>query len=472
MRPWIAPVLGLFVLLHVLPSAHANSALYTWGRVQPGRVPALSTQSGWQLDRAPEVLPHTLANVNNPVYFSSSSSSSSNAQESATNVSTAIEVSAATVNITGIASGKSYSVAWSAVTNELFVWGYNDHGVLCLNNAVAVAATPIPVILPENEVIVKVAAAQSTFALLTQSGRVYTCGAGGLGQLGNGKRIDSPAFVHVAMSDIIDVVAADNTFLVETYSGDFYTWGSNANGLLGANLLAEHVPISTRPVKVEDLSDPTGIATLGSGMQHFYVAKTNDSGNEIYYWGMSKPFQLLAGHTSSRGLPFAALKPQRLPEFEALLGTHSFGSICSGLEHGAFINYNGDKLYTWGSYGRGTLDVLNGRANATYHERLFSELSANNTRIASLACGEDFGLALTANGAVYGWGANRRQQLGNTMQPTVSQIGNQELVPPHMSSLFGVTPPVVIYTDYTASPASAITASRQFAQVVVSAIAG
>ncbi|KAG0049101.1 Williams-Beuren syndrome chromosome region 16 protein [Gryganskiella cystojenkinii] len=119
--------------------------------------------------------------------------------------------------------------------NQIWIWGNSEYGQCMLNKKIDRILEPIhiPHPIPESEVIQQVAAGGTFGLLLTESGKVYTCGYGALG-LGKEKtQILMPEQIS-SLSNIIKIVASTDYAAAINDKGELFTWGTcGETGRLG-----------------------------------------------------------------------------------------------------------------------------------------------------------------------------------------------------------------------------------------------
>jgi alpha-tubulin suppressor-like RCC1 family protein len=149
--------------------------------------------------------------------------------------------SGASLTIEGVAAGAHHSLAWrtGSGTNRIYSWGRNNRGQLGRGTVGTNENAPAVVTLPASGDVQQVAAGgEHTLALYT-NGNVYSWGANGAGQLGrNGTTDDmNPAQVTfpglTAGSTIIEIAAGANHSLARDSDGQVWSWGANGDGQLG-----------------------------------------------------------------------------------------------------------------------------------------------------------------------------------------------------------------------------------------------
>ena len=93
--------------------------------------------------------------------------------------------------------------------------------------------------------------------------------------------------------------------------------------------------------------------------------------------------------------------PQHIP------GSNSFVQVACGDDFAVALNAQG-QVYSWGTNKYGNL----GLGYVPYKVSTPRHISSLNDAMALIACGASHSLVLTTDGRVYGWGANMYGQLG------------------------------------------------------------
>ncbi|KAG0305741.1 Williams-Beuren syndrome chromosome region 16 protein [Linnemannia gamsii] len=119
--------------------------------------------------------------------------------------------------------------------HQLWIWGNAEYGQCMVNKKIDRILEPmhIPHPIPETETIASVAAGGTFGLLLTQSGKVYTCGYGALGLGRNKNQILMPEQI-TGLSGVRKIVASTDYAAAITDKGELYTWGTcGETGRLG-----------------------------------------------------------------------------------------------------------------------------------------------------------------------------------------------------------------------------------------------
>lgn len=140
----------------------------------------------------------------------------------------------------------------------------SDYGCLALSKSGRVFTIPSPLVLP-GLVVTDIACGNEHYALLTESGLVYTWGSGSRGQLGHGdlepeekpRLVETLAGMQVCC---ISVGAWHNAAV--TSSGDLYTWGWGTDGQLGIDDSVTDDDHDHRPTASQKLKTDAQVSVL------------------------------------------------------------------------------------------------------------------------------------------------------------------------------------------------------------------
>ncbi|XP_019782571.1 serine/threonine-protein kinase Nek8 isoform X4 [Tursiops truncatus] len=262
----------------------------------------------------------------------------------------------------------------------------------------------VPLRLPMlNTEVVQVAAGRTQKAGVTRSGRLILweappLGAGGDPLLPGAVEQQQPQFIsrflegqsgvtikHVACGDLFTACLTDR--------GIIMTFGSGSNGCLGHGSL-------------NDISQPTIVEALlgyemvqvACGASHVLALSTE---RELFAWGRGDGGEEPAPHQQvEEALSFTPLGSAPLDR-EPLL------SVDLGTAHSAAVTASGD-CYTFGSNQHGQLGTIARRVS-----RVPCQVQGlQGIKIAMVACGDAFTVAIGAESEVYSWGKGARGRLG------------------------------------------------------------
>jgi alpha-tubulin suppressor-like RCC1 family protein len=300
-----------------------------------------------------------------------------------------------------LSAGYGVSLGVSA-KQELLVWGWNPLGVCG-----AQAVSEIPALIKVVNAPVCIAAGQSIFAAIEQTGSLYTWGLNVDHALGRAtEQMNAlPGVVH-GLPAMRAVALGDNFMIALSREGEVFSFGSNSAGQLGLGHLrtvgtAERVQLnvskdaaSTDAVSKDVASKLTAsIKSIAVGATH--VLALCREGN-VYAWGSNQYGQLGHQHKRYNSQPTLIEMSEKITDIAA--GTHfSLALTESG------------NVYAWGWNGFGQLATNDTRPRSTPTKVL------GLTQIQAIAAGEMHALALGKR-ALYGWGSNDAGQLGRAAQ--------------------------------------------------------
>ncbi|WP_448059535.1 RCC1 domain-containing protein [Cellulomonas hominis] len=293
---------------------------------------------------------------------------------------------------TQVAAGAGHSLALTA-DGRVYAWGDNWAGQLG-DGTTATRTEPVPVALPVGAGPVTQVVAGYYYSLaLTADGRVYAWGFNLLGQLGDGTTASSSSPVPVTMppgvAAFTAVAAGGSHSLALTADGLAYGWGLNGSGELGDGTTTNHAT-------PEPVSMPGGVqlSAVVAGDVHS-LALTSDGA--VYAWGANSSGEVGDGTTTDR------LAPVDVP----LPGGATAAQLAAGDTHSLAVTSDG-RLLVWGGNDSGQL------GDGTALERLSPvEVLLLPGAPVQVAGGEEFTVALLADGSASAWGGNDSGQLGD-----------------------------------------------------------
>ncbi|XP_033279262.1 serine/threonine-protein kinase Nek8 isoform X4 [Orcinus orca] len=281
----------------------------------------------------------------------------------------------------------------------------------------------VPLRLPMlNTEVVQVAAGRTQKAGVTRSGRLILweappLGAGGGPLLPGAVEQQQPQFIsrflegqsgvtikHVACGDLFTACLTDR--------GIIMTFGSGSNGCLGHGSL-------------NDISQPTIVEALlgyemvqvACGASHVLALSTE---RELFAWGRGDGALACGSNRFNKlGLDHLSLGEEPAPhqQVEEALSFTPLGSapldrepllsVDLGTAHSAAVTASGD-CYTFGSNQHGQLGTIARRVS-----RVPCQVQGlQGIKIAMVACGDAFTVAIGAESEVYSWGKGARGRLG------------------------------------------------------------
>ncbi|MFI8631293.1 RCC1 domain-containing protein [Microbacterium sp. NPDC077663] len=359
-----------------------------------------------------------------------------------------------------------YHTAAIATDGSVYTWGWNGSGQLG-DGTLNTSSTPVHLSSEQfgGRAITSIAAGFAQTAAVAEDGSVYDWGFNSRGQLGNGTTVRSLAPVHLESNSfgaqkIRAVTAKDQHTLAIADDGTLYAWGNNENGQLGnqststINSAPIHVTISGAAACVPDAeSIDDGSCSLSAETTYYYrlsytlgrwdappsawtpvttalspltptIGKDSTASSVNVTWPAAKmpsTYTLERSTTLDGGDPVTVYTGSDLNTVDAggiapQLRDVSFSATSAGSDHVIALTTDG-AVYAWGANRYGQLGNNSPREQPT-PVRLAADVFGGQ-KIVGVSAGGDHSAALAADGSVYMWGNGGNGQLGNNKQ-TVS----------------------------------------------------
>lgn len=274
----------------------------------------------------------------------------------------------------------SNHVVYVKADGTVWTWGANGSGQI--GDGTTTAKTTA-VQVPGMSSVVAVATGMGHTIALKSDGTVWTWGNNVNGQLGTGNTTSRSTPGQVTgLTDIITIAASGASSYAVKNDGTVWAWGSNSNGQLGDGTTT--MIQRTSPVQVNNLSGVTAIAAGNSAGYVFAYALKSDG--TVWSWGYNNNNQLGIGDSTQRNSPVQ------------VSGATGITAISAGTTHGVALKVDGS-VWTWG---------YNGVELYTTAVQV-SGLSG----ITAIAAGVADSFAVKADGTVWAWGNNTNGQLGD-----------------------------------------------------------
>jgi alpha-tubulin suppressor-like RCC1 family protein len=217
-------------------------------------------------------------------------------------------------------------------TGHVWGWGANGSGDMCLGNAREYLK---PVRLPFRDVTAVAGAADH--ATYDAGGRLYSCGMGIYGELGDGSTSSSKVPVQVKGLSGASVTAltagfGDTGALLS--DGQYYDWGLNSEGQAGDGTSGASVD---RPVHVR-LPHPVTQVFEGGNAPADGQTLVRLSNGSVYAWGSDGAYQLGDGKRTAEPSPVRISPPHGV----------TYQAVASGGDTSYGVSADGH-VYAWGA---------------------------------------------------------------------------------------------------------------------------
>ncbi len=234
------------------------------------------------------------------------------------------------------------------------------------------------------ESVRSVAAGNSHSLAIKPNGNLWSWGANGAGQLGDGTTTDRPLPARVGgIANVRGVAGGLGHTIAVKEDGTVWTWGSNASGQLGNNTTTNRLT----PAQLPSIS---GVTAVAAGFSHSAALRSDGT---VLMWGENADGQLGDGTFSSK------LVPTQVPGLTGVIAIAADGNFTIALKS--------DKtVWSWGSNNFGQLgDGTNANKNVPVQV-------TGLTNVNAIASGVTHCLALRSDGRVWAWGDNNNGRLG------------------------------------------------------------
>ena len=291
-------------------------------------------------------------------------------------------LTATVTDSTGDTASRALSLTTAVAAGRLFAVGRNDSDGVG-NGTATDAHTLVPVI----GLTAVTSAATGTFASLAvkTDGTVWAWGSNPDGELGNGTTTPSTVPLQVpSLSGVTAVAAGAQTSYALKSDGTVWAWGGNGDGTIGDGSTTARLS----PVQVSGL---TSIVSLSATHQDAYALRSDGT---VWAWGDNFYGEIGDGTTTNRTAPV---------QVPGLTGIKAVASVTFG---GYALRSDGT-VAAWGADGNGELGDV-GALNESNSPVTVPGLS----QVTQIAGGLNTAYAVTAAGALFGWGLNTTSELG------------------------------------------------------------
>ena len=298
----------------------------------------------------------------------------------------------------GGATSSTYAlvVADADSTVRVVATASNSYGSASATSSQTSAVSPI---------VVDVSASYDHSCAVLSNGKVECWGANDQGQLGNGTQTNSPAPVQVSgITTAVQVSAGWSHTCAVLADHTVRCWGNASEGQLGNG---DSVTDSTTPVQVEGTGGSgflSGVTQVSAGNEHTCAVLSDHT---VRCWGSDYDGELGDGNFgSTSSTPVAVLNTGGAPGSSlANVAQVSAGSYftCAVLSTSGWI-------YCWGDDESGQLG--DNSTGDSHNNRVSPVRTGSITGAGGVSAGSSHACAVTG-GAVWCWGYNGNDQLGN-----------------------------------------------------------
>lgn len=244
-------------------------------------------------------------------------------------------------------------------------------------------------------------AGKSFSGVINSDGSVWSWGDNEFAQLGRGNATESPDpipnLATKMKKNIVQVSAGNDTVYALSSDGELLAWGSNKYGELGNTVSLNYGPIPA-PVSVYHTVPLKNMVSVDGG-NRFGVAIKN--GGRVWIWGDNKNFKL--GTRDGMNVLWNA------NQINYMYGLIDVTSVSAGEDHTVAVSGRTGLVFEWG-----------------YTSLGFKEIPTGITagfKGAKVSAGSRFTVALKSDGTVWSWGNNGKGELGDgTLQFRTSPV--------------------------------------------------
>ncbi|HUI06512.1 MAG TPA: hypothetical protein VL486_05850 [Verrucomicrobiae bacterium] len=199
-----------------------------------------------------------------------------------------------------IAAGGYYSIALDK-DGAVWTWGAGGSGQLGNGGTTNLTVPTLPTNLSS---VVAIAAGYDHAIALAADKTVWTWGNNNSGQFGDGTTTERLTPVSVSgLSNVVAIAGGYSFTLAATSSGDVYAWGDNGYGQLGTNGLGS----INHPIRVAGISNAvlvsTGPASVDDGSAHSLAVTVDQGARQYWAWGRNGSGQVGNGTTVDQYAP-------------------------------------------------------------------------------------------------------------------------------------------------------------------------
>lgn len=268
-------------------------------------------------------------------------------------------------------------------------WGRNTKGEVG-NGTATDQHAPVPIGLSNIREIIANDDGYGFFFAIDYAGQVFGWGYNGYGQLGLGVNTDILIPTHIAsLPSVSEIRICEYTVYAITTEGDVYSTGQNDYGQVGNGTKTTQRMFTKIPQlnNVKDIVCKTNVA----------YAITNDK--RVYAWGRGNSWQIGCGeYLTAQTIPSEITTLSNVDEI--ITNGNTTFAICD----------NRQEVYSWGESWFGEAGNYSEKTATPKRVIIISDLPET---ISELTITGQTSFAVMSDGALYGWGRNGSNELGN-----------------------------------------------------------
>lgn len=325
---------------------------------------------------------------------------------------------------TGITTvtGGYYNAYALRADGRVLSWGLDDFAGLGTGKQYGLSTVPVQV--GNLAGVTQLSAGYATNHALDSQGRVWSWGDNFNGALGDGTMVQrrSPVQVLGLPSGITRVAAGNHTGYAVRDDGTVWVWGTNGgsfgDGTYGTGCEDAPAGPGCRSLRAKQIPGLTGVVSVTATWSATFVVKTDGT---VWAWGYNSVGQLGLGTAGGSGCDLQApdcvvLSPTQIP------GLTGVKEIVGGTASTTYALAGDGTVLSWGFNGAGQLgDGTVGSDCDTPEAANCARFSPGPvtglTDVVDVAGGTNHGLAVRADGTVWGWGHNGYGQIGGGDDP-------------------------------------------------------
>jgi alpha-tubulin suppressor-like RCC1 family protein len=287
-----------------------------------------------------------------------------------------------------------YRLIDNFVGDSLWVWGTNESFSLGINQGNVIRSTPVTTFAGGTNWKYISSGGYHNAAIKTD-GSLWVWGDGGSGRLGTNDTTSrsTPVTTFAGGNNWKQVAASGGYTLAIKTDGSLWGWGIQQDGVLGNGEQYGSVNV---PVNPSGGGNNWKSASAGSPSA---AIKTDGS---LWVFGSNNNGQL--GINVNGGL--------KVTPVTTFAGGNDWKQVSCGSEYVAAIKTDGS-LWTWG---RGTEGQLGNFSNTNRSTPVTTFAGGNDWK--SVACGNQYTMAIKTDGSLWGWGSNGAGKLGANLADT------------------------------------------------------